>query len=60
MPLDTFPRCNVDLTGSFGFEKTGSAESVLQSCMDVLVSQHFIGDPVEDVKYEEAQRKDGS
>lgn len=28
--------------------------------MDVLVSQHFIGDPVEDVEYEEAQWKDGS
>lgn len=28
--------------------------------MDVLVSQHFIGDPVEDVEYEEAQGKDGS
>ena len=28
--------------------------------MDVLVSQHFIGDPVEDVEYEEAQGKHGS
>lgn len=28
--------------------------------MDVLVSQHFIGDPVEDVEYQEAQREDGS
>lgn len=28
--------------------------------MDVLVSQHFIGDPVEDVEYEEAQGKNGS
>lgn len=28
--------------------------------MDVLMSQHFIGDPVEDVEYEEAQREDGS
>lgn len=28
--------------------------------MDVLVSKHFIGDPVEDVEYEEAQRKNGS
>lgn len=28
--------------------------------MDVLVTQHFIGDPVEDVEYEKAQRKDGS
>lgn len=28
--------------------------------MDVLVSQHFVGDPVEDVEYEEAQGKDGS
>lgn len=30
------------------------AQSVLQICMDILVSQHFIGDPVEDVEYEEA------
>lgn len=28
--------------------------------MDVLVSQHFVGDPVEDVEYEEAQGKNGS
>lgn len=28
--------------------------------MDVFVSQHFVGDPVEDVEYEEAQRKHGS
>lgn len=28
--------------------------------MDVLVSQHFVGDPVEDVEYQEAQRKNGS
>lgn len=28
--------------------------------MDVLVSQHFVGDPVEDVEYEEAQGKHGS
>lgn len=27
--------------------------------MDVLVSQHFIGDPVEDVEYQEAQGKNG-
>lgn len=27
--------------------------------MDVLVSQHFVGDPVEDVEYQEAQRKNG-
>lgn len=32
----------------------------LQICMDVLVSQHFVGDPVEDVEYEEAQGKDSS
>lgn len=25
--------------------------------VDILVSQHFIGDPVEDVEYEEAERK---
>lgn len=37
-----------------------SAENALQVCMDVLVSQHFISDPVEDVEYEEAQRKDSS
>lgn len=37
-----------------------SAESALQICMDVLVSQHFVGDPVEDVEYEKAQWKDGS
>lgn len=37
-----------------------SAESILQVCMDVLVSQHFVGDPVEDVEYEKAQGKDGS
>lgn len=36
------------------------AESVLQICMDVLMSQHFIGDPVEDVEYEKAQGKDSS
>lgn len=34
--------------------------NLLQVCMDVLVSQHFVGDPVEDVEYEEAQREDGS
>lgn len=28
--------------------------------MDVFMSQHFIGDPVEDVEYEEAQGKDSS
>lgn len=38
----------------------GSAKSLLQICVDVLVSQHFVGDPVEDVEYEEAQRKYGS
>lgn len=26
--------------------------------MDVLVAQHFVGDPVEDVEYEEAHGKD--
>lgn len=35
------------------------AESVLQVCMDVFVSQHFVGDPVENVEEEEAQREDG-
>lgn len=34
------------------------AESVLQVCMDVFVSQHFVGDPVENVEEEEAQRED--
>lgn len=29
----------------------------LQVGVDVLVSQHFVGDPVEDVEYEEAERK---
>lgn len=50
-------------TGSFGSEKNINimpAESVLQVCMDVLVSQHFIGNPVEDVEYEKAQGKDSS
>lgn len=28
--------------------------------MDVLVSQHFISDPIEDVEYKKAQRKDCS
>lgn len=28
--------------------------------MDVLVSQNFVGDPVEDVENEEGQREDGS
>lgn len=28
--------------------------------MDVLMSQHFVGEPVEDVEYEEAQGKDCS
>lgn len=37
-----------------------STKSLLQICVDVLVSQHFVGDPVEDVEYEEAQRKYGS
>lgn len=37
-----------------------STKSLLQICVDVLVSQHFVGDPVEDVEYEEAQRKNGS
>lgn len=32
----------------------------LQVGVDVLVSQHFVGDPVEDVEYEEAERKHGS
>lgn len=30
------------------------AERALQIGMDVLVSQHFISDPVEDVEYKEA------
>lgn len=38
----------------------GLAGSPLQVCMDVLVSQHFVGDPVEDIEYEEAQGKNGS
>lgn len=32
----------------------------LQVGVDVLVSQHFVGDPVEDIEYEEAERKHGS
>lgn len=76
MPLGTAPPCNVDPTGSFGSERRGgegkkekggknvaiggSAASPLQICMDVLVSQHFVGDPVEDIEYEEAQGKNGS
>lgn len=71
LPLDTFPHCNVDLTGSFGSDlkrkekknrkkKKIKGLQCLQIRMDVLVSQHFVGDPVEDVEYEEAQRKHGS
>lgn len=31
-----------------------------QVCVDVLVPQHFVGDPVEDVEYEEAQGENSS
>lgn len=31
-----------------------------QVCVDVLVSQHFVGDPVEDVEDEEAERENRS
>lgn len=38
----------------------GSAGGLSQVCVDVLVPQHFVGDPVEDVEYEEAQGENGS
>lgn len=34
--------------------------ALLQVGMNILVSQYFVGDPVEDVKYEEAEREHGS
>lgn len=33
---------------------------VSQVCVDVLVPQHFVGDPVEDVENEEAERENRS